>query len=77
MKKSPKKVVVLGGGISGLSAAFYVKKLAEEKQVEVEITLVEKSDRLGGKLQTVRQNDFMIEKGPDAFLVPEKLPCWS
>ncbi|WP_283658026.1 protoporphyrinogen oxidase [Paenibacillus sp. RC343] len=67
-KKVLKKVVVLGGGISGLSAAFYVKKLAEEKQVEVEITLVEKSDRLGGKLQTVRQNDFMIEKGPDAFL---------
>ncbi|MXO79092.1 hypothetical protein GRP75_14805, partial [Paenibacillus sp. OT2-17] len=29
MKKSSKKVVILGGGISGLSAAFYVKKLAE------------------------------------------------
>ncbi|WP_068505467.1 protoporphyrinogen oxidase [Paenibacillus kribbensis] len=68
MKKSSKKVVILGGGISGLSAAFYVKKLAEEKQMEVEITLVEKSDRLGGKLHTIRQHDFMIEKGPDAFL---------
>ncbi|WP_025682828.1 protoporphyrinogen oxidase [Paenibacillus maysiensis] len=68
MKKSSKKVVILGGGISGLSAAFYVKKLAEDRQLEVEITLVEKSDRLGGRLQTVRQNDFMIEKGPDAFL---------
>ncbi|MHB0860387.1 protoporphyrinogen oxidase [Paenibacillus sp. SEL3] len=68
MKKSSKKVVILGGGISGLSAAFYVKKLAEDRQLEVEITLVEKSERLGGKLQTVRQNDFMIEKGPDAFL---------
>ncbi|MEC0183067.1 protoporphyrinogen oxidase [Paenibacillus peoriae] len=68
MKKSSKKVVILGGGISGLSAAFYVKKLAEEKQMEVEITLVEKSDRLGGKLHTIRQHDFLIEKGPDAFL---------
>ncbi|MCP3779027.1 protoporphyrinogen oxidase [Paenibacillus sp. MZ03-122A] len=68
MKNSSKKVVILGGGISGLSAAFYVKKLAEDRQLEVEITLVEKSERLGGKLQTVRQNDFMIEKGPDAFL---------
>ncbi|ALP39117.1 protoporphyrinogen oxidase [Paenibacillus sp. IHB B 3084] len=67
-EKSSKKVVILGGGISGLSAAFYVKKLAEDRQLEVEITLVEKSERLGGKLQTVRQNDFMIEKGPDAFL---------
>lgn len=68
MKKSSKKVVILGGGISGLSAAFYVKKLAEEKQLEVEITLVEKSDRLGGKLHTVRHHGFLIEKGPDAFL---------
>ncbi|MEC0234942.1 protoporphyrinogen oxidase [Paenibacillus kribbensis] len=68
MKKNSKKVVILGGGISGLSAAFYVKKLAEEKQMEVEITLVEKSDRLGGKLHTIRQHDFLIEKGPDAFL---------
>lgn len=68
MNKNAKRVVILGGGISGLSAAFYVKKLAEDRQLEVEITLVEKSDRLGGKLQTVRQNDFMIEKGPDAFL---------
>lgn len=68
MKKISKKVVILGGGISGLSAAFYVKKLAENKQIEVEITLVEKSDRLGGKLHTIRHHDFMIEKGPDAFL---------
>ncbi len=68
MNKNAKRVVILGGGISGLSAAFYVKKLAEDRQLEVEITLVEKSDRLGGKLQTVRQNHFMIEKGPDAFL---------
>ncbi|MDO3412334.1 protoporphyrinogen oxidase [Saccharibacillus sp. CPCC 101409] len=65
---APRRVVVLGGGISGLSAAYYLNKQAKEQGVPVEITLVERSERLGGKLRTERRGDFLIEKGPDSFL---------
>lgn len=68
MTTKTKKIVILGGGISGLSAAYYVKKIANEQQLPVEITLIEKENRLGGKLQTVKRDGFTIEKGPDAFL---------
>lgn len=67
MTTKTKKIVILGGGISGLSAAYYVKKIANEQQIPVEITLIEKENRLGGKLHTVKRNGFTIEKGPDAF----------
>ncbi|WP_411350046.1 protoporphyrinogen oxidase [Paenibacillus sp. WLX2291] len=62
------KAVILGGGITGLSAAFYLQKYATEQGLPLEITLVEKSDRLGGKVHSVRREGFLIEKGPDSFL---------
>jgi len=62
------KIIILGGGISGLSAAYYVKKIASEQNLPIEITLIEKDNRLGGKLQTFKRDGFTIEKGPDAFL---------
>ncbi|MBS4219528.1 protoporphyrinogen oxidase [Bacillus sp. FJAT-49711] len=68
MENLRKKVVIVGGGITGLSAAFYTKKIFEEQQIPVDITIVEKSDRLGGKIQTLHHDGFIIEKGPDSFL---------
>ncbi|SIS47551.1 protoporphyrinogen oxidase [Salimicrobium flavidum] len=57
-----KKVVVVGGGITGLSAAYYLQKAG------VDAELVEKSDHLGGKIETVHKDGFTIERGPDSFL---------
>src|SRR5690606_31600807 len=68
-----KKVVIVGGGISGLSAAFYTKRLLEEQQIPVEISLIEKSNHVGGKINTVHREGFVIEKGPDSWLA-RKLP---
>lgn len=63
-----KSVAVIGGGISGLSAAYYARKLFRERGMEVQITLIERSQRLGGKIQTLHRDGFTIEQGPDSFL---------
>jgi oxygen-dependent protoporphyrinogen oxidase len=73
MESSRKKIVIIGGGITGLSAAFYTKKLFEEQQIPVNIILVEKSRELGGKIRTLHHDGFVIERGPDSFLA-RKLP---
>ncbi len=65
---NPYRVVILGGGITGLSAAFYLQKYAREHGITIEITLIEKSKRLGGKVHSVQREGFLIEKGPDSFL---------
>lgn len=61
-------VVIAGGGITGLSAAYYVKKLCAEQAIPVRITLLERSERLGGKISTLRKDGHVIERGPDSFL---------
>jgi protoporphyrinogen/coproporphyrinogen III oxidase len=62
------KVVIIGGGIAGLTSAFYLQKKIKENQLPIDIQLIEASHRLGGKLQTVRRDGFTIERGPDSFL---------
>ncbi|WP_421101447.1 protoporphyrinogen oxidase [Sporosarcina psychrophila] len=72
MSGQNKKVVIVGGGITGLSAAFYMQKEAREKGLPLDVILVEASNRIGGKIQTVRRNGFIIERGPDSFLIRKK-----
>lgn len=62
------KVAIVGGGITGLSTAYYLKKGAQSEGREIDVTVFEKSDRFGGKIQTVRRDGFVIERGPDSFL---------
>ena len=61
------KVVVVGGGITGLTAAYYLQKEARAKELPLDIVLVEASLRLGGKIQTMRKDGFIIERGPESF----------
>ncbi|AYC30163.1 protoporphyrinogen oxidase [Paenisporosarcina cavernae] len=68
MSQQKKKIIIIGGGITGLSAAFYMQKEAREKGYPLEITLIESSPRLGGKIQTLRKDGFIVERGPDSFL---------
>ncbi len=58
------KVVIVGGGMAGLAAAYRLKNSAPE----IDITIVESSDRLGGKVSTERVDGFVIESGADCFL---------
>jgi len=60
-----KRLVIVGGGIAGLSAAYYALK---KSQKDLEITILEKSSSWGGKITTDRLDGFVIEGGPDTFL---------
>ena len=68
MSNYKKRVAIVGGGITGLAAAFYLQKEMLEKNLPIEITLIESSNRLGGKIQTFSKDGFTIERGPDSFL---------
>ncbi|MEE9219810.1 MAG: protoporphyrinogen oxidase, partial [Acidobacteriota bacterium] len=57
-------VVVIGGGIAGLTAAYRLSRAAPG----VQLTLIEQEPRLGGKIVTERTRGFVIEGGPDCFL---------
>ncbi|PIU57000.1 MAG: protoporphyrinogen oxidase, partial [Deltaproteobacteria bacterium CG07_land_8_20_14_0_80_38_7] len=58
-----KKVVVIGGGIAGLSLAYSLIKQG------FDVTLIEKENRVGGALNTVlKNNKYIIEYGPNTFL---------
>ncbi len=65
---TPRRVVIVGGGISGLATAYYLKKNAQAAGTPVDIHLVEASDRLGGVIHTVREGGFIVEGGPDCIL---------
>ncbi|KHE66809.1 protoporphyrinogen oxidase [Halobacillus sp. BBL2006] len=63
-----KQVVIIGGGISGLTAAYYLQKEKQKENLSIDLKLIESSKRLGGKIQTVQKDGFTIERGPDSFL---------
>ena len=63
------KIAIIGGGIAGLSSAYYLNKLALERGEDLEITLFESADYWGGKIKTILEDGFVVEGGPDAYLV--------
>ena len=58
------RIVVVGGGISGLAAAHRLIELSQNNHV----TLIEASPRLGGTIQTEHRDGFLLERGPDSFI---------
>ncbi len=58
------KVVVVGGGISGLTAAFSLLKA----EPDADVTILEATGRIGGVISTLFDQDCVIEEGPDSFL---------
>lgn len=68
MSNKIRNVVIIGGGLTGLSTAFYIKKSYQDKGIVPQITIVEASSRLGGKIESLHKDGFVIEKGPDSFL---------
>jgi oxygen-dependent protoporphyrinogen oxidase len=62
------RIVVVGGGIAGLAAAHRLLELGARHGVTVDVTVCERSPRPGGLVATERQDGYLIEAGPDAFL---------
>jgi oxygen-dependent protoporphyrinogen oxidase len=61
------RIAIIGGGISGLSAAFAIEEW-RRRGSEVEYTLYESSSRFGGVLHTEHIDGCVVEAGPDSFL---------
>ncbi len=57
-----KSVAIIGAGITGLTAAFYLKRKG------VPVTVYEAGARVGGVIQSLRQNGFLAECGPNTIL---------
>ena len=63
----PRRVVIIGGGITGLAAAYYLQRALPERS-DVEVVVLEADSRPGGKLRTLHHAGFAVETGPDSFL---------
>lgn len=71
--KPTRRVTVIGGGITGLTAAYYMQKELQAREVKADIELLEGSSNFGGKIHTMERDGIVFEKGPDSFLA-RKLP---
>jgi oxygen-dependent protoporphyrinogen oxidase len=69
-KRNPgleRHAVIIGGGISGLSSAFFLSRRAAQEHFPLRITVLEASNRWGGVLRTLTHGDLRMEAGADAF----------
>ncbi len=62
------RVVVIGAGIAGLSAALTLARRARQEGLPLELHVLEAESRAGGHVGTVREDGFLIETGPNGFL---------
>lgn len=63
-----KTVVVIGGGITGLSAMYYLDKAVKEKDLDMKLVLIEADEQLGGKIKTIKSGEFIMEAGADSIV---------
>ncbi|MFV0445570.1 MAG: protoporphyrinogen oxidase [Planctomycetaceae bacterium] len=62
------RVVVVGGGITGLAAAHRLIEIATERQLAVRVSLLEASERIGGVFGTEVVDGYRLERGADMFI---------
>src|SRR5258708_1918693 len=63
-----KRVAIIGGGISGLSAAYFL----QQKNPTVQIDLYDAEPRAGGVIKSEKVAGCILEGGPDSFLTMKK-----
>jgi len=62
-----RRIAIIGGGISGLTAAYQLAQMAREGAA-VEALLFESTQRFGGLVETIREGGFTVECGPDGWV---------
>lgn len=65
---TPPRVVVAGGGITGLVAAFTLREEANRRGMAVDVTVLDAAGEPGGHARTIVDDGFVIERGPNGFL---------
>ncbi len=63
-----RRIAVLGAGVSGLAAALYLHDAAARRRMDLELTVYERSARTGGCVQTLHEDGYTMELGPDSLL---------
>lgn len=63
-----KKAIVIGGGISGLATAYLLREKACARGLDLDVTLLEKENRTGGKIWSIKDEGYLCEWGPNGFL---------
>ncbi|MDY0190266.1 MAG: protoporphyrinogen oxidase [Desulfuromonas sp.] len=63
-----KKIVVIGAGVSGLATAYAVEQQARAINLDVQVTVLEKQQRCGGKIWSRHEDGYLCEWGPNGFL---------
>lgn len=63
-----KTVLVIGGGVTGLSAMYELHKWKKNHPSDVRLILTEASSELGGKICTLKNSGFIMESGADSIV---------
>ncbi len=63
-----KCVVIIGGGVTGLSCAYFLAERGRAMGLPLRVLLVEAEGRWGGKVRTEQADGFTLEGGPDSFI---------
>lgn len=63
-----KQVIVIGGGIAGLTTCYRLVTESAKCGIPLDVKLLEAGDRVGGAIHTSVQDGFVIEHGPDVFI---------
>ena len=68
MNAAPQRLAVIGGGITGLSAAYEAVQRARQRRLHLDVTVLEAASRIGGKVLTETREGALLEGGPDSFV---------
>jgi len=67
MQGRPRRIAVLGAGLTGLCAAYELRRRGGGRQPPPEVAVFEAASRVGGKIRTETHDGVAYEAGPDAF----------
>ncbi|MDD3267337.1 MAG: protoporphyrinogen oxidase, partial [Burkholderiales bacterium] len=61
-------IIIVGGGLSGLASAYYLQQESKKQGKPIQITIIEKEARVGGKIWSHHQDGYLYETGANGFL---------